>query len=88
MENIQNKIFTVNFDNSKLSLVDACSKTWCNDFSIGDVADTDIRILAVTSSSVKFKVNKTESPVSGCVRLIKFTALASGATTITITTEN
>lgn len=88
MENIQNKIFTVNFDNSKLSLVDACAQTWGNDVSIGDVADTDIRILAVTSSSVKFKVNKTQSPVSGCVNLIKFNALTSGTTTITVTTEN
>lgn len=87
MENIQNKIFTIDFDSSKLSLDDACAQTWKKDTAIGNIADTDITLLSNSNSQIQFKVNKPASPLLGTVNLIKFKAIATGTSKVTITVK-
>ena len=83
MENVQNKVFTVDFDGSKLSLEDACAQTWEKDITAGTIED--INILSISDSQIKFKINKALASISGTVNIIKFKALTSGEITITVT---
>ena len=83
MIDIQNKIFTVSYDNTKLDVDDICAQTWKKDTSIGNVADTDITILSKTDSQVQFKVNNAKS-TSGTVNLIRFKAISTGTASITV----
>ena len=50
IENIKNKIFVVDYDNSKLSLNDVCAQTWKKDLSTGTIADTDITLISASDS--------------------------------------
>ena len=85
MENVNNKIFTLDYDSSKLAVDDICAQTWGKDISVGSVQDTDIEIISVTDSQIKFKTNKTQSPVSGTVNMLRFNAIATGTATVAIT---
>ena len=84
VSDIDQKVFTVNYDKSILALEDICAQTWINNTSIGQVADAGIDILSVSDSEVQFKTNKMLSPISGTINLIKFNALQDGDTNITI----
>lgn len=88
MENIQNKVFTVDFDGSKLALEDACAQTWKKDTAVGTIEDTDINILLISDSQIKFKANKALTPITGTVNIIKFKALTNGEITITVTSAD
>ncbi len=86
--NISNMVFTIDFDGSKLALEDACAQTWKQDISVGEAEDTDINILSISDSQIKFKTNKTLIPITGTVNIIKFTALINGEITITVTSAD
>ncbi len=87
IDNIQDKVFTVSYDDSKLSLDDVCAQTWDKNPTVGDIDDTDITLLSKSSSQIQFKVNKSLSSTSGTINLIRFKALSSGTTKITITVQ-
>ncbi|NDO18108.1 S8 family serine peptidase [Lachnospiraceae bacterium MD329] len=85
--NIHDKVFTVTYDNSKLSLDDICAQTWKKDKIIGNITDTDITLLSKSNSQIQFKVNKPLSSISGTINLIGFKALTNGTTKITVTAQ-
>lgn len=84
MENLNDKIFTLDYDSSKLAIDDVCAQTWGKDISVGSVQDTDIEIISVTDSQIKFKTNNTQSPISGTVNMLRFNAIANGTTSVTV----
>ena len=88
MGNIQNKVFTIDFDGSKLALEDVCAQTWKQDIDVGGAEDTDINILSISDSQIKFKANKALTPITGTVNIIKFKALTNGEITITVTSTD
>ena len=85
IENIKNKIFVVDYDNSKLSLNDVCAQTWKKDLSTGTIADTDITLISASDSQIRFKVDKPQEFLSGTINLIKFDALSNCTTKIKVT---
>lgn len=85
--NIKNKIFTVSYDKSMLSLNDACTQTWKKDNTVGIIADTDIEVLSLSDSEIKFRTSKEQTTVSGIINMIKFDILKDGDTKITVTVE-
>lgn len=82
---IADAVFTVTFDSSKLTLTDACAQTWDKETTTGAVSGTDIQITSVSSAQVMFRVNKTQSSVTGTVNLIRFTAKSSGTAVVAVT---
>ena len=85
IQDIQNKIFTVDFDKAKLAVDDICAQTWLKDISVGYVQDTDIEIISATDSQIKFKIKRSQSPLSGTINMIRFRAVSNGSATITVT---
>ena len=85
--NIKNKVFTVSYDKSMLSLNDACAQTWKKDNTVGTIADTDIEVLSLSDSEIKFRTSKEQTTVSGIINMIKFNGLKNGDTKITVTVE-
>lgn len=85
--NIKSKIFTVKYDKSMLSLNDVCAQTFAKDNTVGAIDDTDIEVLNLTDSEIKFRTNKEQSIVSGIVDMIKFDCVKDGDTEITVTIE-
>lgn len=82
--NIKDAVFTVTYDSSMLTLEDASAQTWNKDTSTGTAIGTNIQITSISASQIKFKVNKTQSTVTGSVNLLKFSAKASGTAEITV----
>ena len=85
VQNIQNKVFTLDYDSSKLAVDDICAQTWLKDISVGDVQDTDVEIISATDSQIKFKIKRSQSPLSGTINMIRFRAVANGSATVTVT---
>ncbi len=85
--NIKNKVFTVSYDKSMLLLNDVCAQTWKKDNMVGTIADTDIEVLSLSDSEIKFRTSKEQTTVSGIINMIKFDSLKDGDTKITVTVE-
>ena len=87
IENIKDKTFTVTVDSEFLTLDDVCAQTTKKDVSVGGVDETDINILSVSASQIKFKTNKSQANISGIINMLRFNAVANGSTTLKITAE-
>lgn len=57
------------------------------DVSVGGVDETDINILSVSASQIKFKTNKSQANISGIINMLRFNAVANGSTILKITAE-
>lgn len=94
IDNFSNKVFTINYDPSALSLVDLSAFTPGNDIVSSNkyIKGTDILISGINTSTgiVKFKINRKLPPYSiweGDVNILKFKALKSCDTKVNVNIE-
>jgi hypothetical protein len=83
-----NTTFTIQYDPSKLQLVDFAAQTRGTDTSAGKIAGTDLEILSVdtVNGMVTFRVNRTLLPGrkwSGVLTVIRFKALVTDVAAVT-----
>ncbi len=75
---ISEKILTVEYDPTKLEVVDLCGFTFKNDTTLGQVPGTDITILCAESGKIVFRVNKQlpySKIITGTINRIVFKKL-------------
>jgi hypothetical protein len=91
IESFEGRIFTVTYDNTAISLVDAVAVTASqNDISAGVAADTDIEILDVGANSFSFSVDITVpsgKTWSGVLDLVRFNGLTTGNTSVAVSVQ-
>jgi hypothetical protein len=91
IESFEGRIFTVTYDNTALSLVDAVAVTSAqNDISAGVAADTDIEIVDIGANSFSFAVDRTVpsgKTWSGVLDLVRFNGLTAGVTSVAVSVQ-
>jgi alpha-tubulin suppressor-like RCC1 family protein len=81
------KIFTLNYDTSKLQMLDLAAQTFAPNTQAGVIPGTGIEILSVGGGAVTFSMTKEipdDKVWSGVVTLFRFKSLASGTSQVTI----
>jgi len=91
IQRLQEKIVTVNYNNSALELIDTCSFTHSKEVATGIIEGTYIEILLVADGKIRFRINKDFSDntmISGAINVMTFKKLTNNAVSITATIEN
>lgn len=85
--NLSGVQFTVTYDPAVMSLVDFAAQTVKIDTAVGTVTDTSLTIVSHASGKLVFKVDTSitaGTSWSGCVTLLKFKALQTQNTIVTV----
>jgi hypothetical protein len=75
------KEFIVSYDTDIFDIEDLCAQTWSKDMNIGDVANTDIKIVKMTTGEIVFESKKQVADgqaVTGAINMILFKAKKEG----------
>ncbi len=87
---VENSLFTIQYDSSSLELEDLCALTAEKETSTGIINGTNIEIVSVTDGKVQIKYNYDTTNgkiMTGNLNVIRFKKLTSSDTVITTVTE-
>jgi len=88
-QNIQNfsNVYTFTYDATVLSLKDFAAQIGMGSVQSGEIAQTDLEIISLTNGTITFRVNKaipSGKSWSGVITVLRFQALQSGITTLSV----
>ena len=87
---VENSLFTIQYDSSVLEITDLCALTAEKETSTGIISGTNIEIVSVTDGKVQIKYNYDTTNgkiMTGNLNVIRFKKLTASDTVITTVTE-